>query len=142
MTESIASMDIDFGELTKSIFNREPQDPHSMRLEFLSDIDQNKLVNLLGYFIQYGSKHLYQKELAMLSPNELDVMQKYLHSIGYEVEYNLNRIIKEVTDYRDDGTSFIKKIPINNWQITFNVAPMPSAGAIAMGGCSHERLAH
>lgn len=130
---SITSYDVNFGQLTKSIFDNEPQDPWSLRLEFLSEIDPNGLVKLLSYFVQYGSKHLYQKELALLTPDELDVVRKYLQSIGYDVEYSLNRTVKEVTDYREDGTSFKKRIPINNWQIMFKIAPLPNDH-----GCASE----
>ena len=136
-TMAINSFDIDFKQLTKSIFDNEPLNPWSLRLEFLSNIDQAELFNLLGYFVQYGSKHLYQKELALLSSDEIDVIRQYLQSIGYDAEYNLNQTDKKVvTDYRENGTSFKKRIQINNWQIVFKTATLPNDH-----GCGTEATA-
>ena len=127
------SFDVNFEDLTKAIYTKEPTEPYSFYLEFLSEIDSQKLSKMLGYFIQYGSKYLFDCELSKLTSDQIVILQNYLKSIGYDVEYNVQQTSKTVIDYNPDGTSFEKSIPINFWNISFKKADIPDRG-----GCGNE----
>ncbi len=107
-------------DFIKNIFSSEPKDPFSYRLEL--NVEPNVLVKILGDFVTYGSHTLYQRELALLSEQEIQTIRKYLLSIGYDVEYDMVTVNKKVTDYKPDGSSFEKIIPINKWNISFKIA--------------------
>ncbi len=125
------SFDISFEDLTKSIFSKEPFEPYTFYMEFLTDIDSQKLSEMLGYFIQYGSKQLFNCELAQLTDKQSDTLQNYLKSIGYVASFVTNETFKKVIDYNPDGTPFEKSIPIKSWNITFEKTELP----IKPGGC-------
>jgi hypothetical protein len=116
------SIDINFGNLMKSIFDKPPTDPFSLRIKFISDIDEAGLAKLLAIYLQYGSETLFgTKELAKLSSEQIETLRQYLQMIGYDVEYSLKSLSKVVTDYNPDGTPFEKTIPVNNWNIMFKL---------------------
>lgn len=109
-----------FEDVIKAIFNNVPQPPLSLRLEFIDMMTLQQAQQLLGQFLVYGARKLYNKALHDLNEEEMNQLRRYLHSIGYEVESKKVVIDRVVTDYRPDGTPFERNIPINKWEFAFS----------------------
>lgn len=105
-------MDFDWNEFVERLFKQGPSDPFTFRMEFLDEMDSNKLSQLLGNMLVVGAKQLYNKEIAQLDQNEIDKLQKYYRSIGFEVEYQLKTKIQYIPELK-------KTVPVNYFQIDF-----------------------
>lgn len=108
-----------FEDLMKGIFSNPVQPPLSLRLEFIDIMTLQQAQQLLGQFIVFGARKLYNKALHEVTEDEMKQLRRYLNSIGYDVESKKVVIEKVVTDYRPDGTSFERVIPVNKWEYTF-----------------------
>jgi hypothetical protein len=110
-------MDFDWKEFVEKLFMQQPRDPFTFSMEFLDTISERKLSELLGYMLITGAKNKYNKEIAQLLPQEIDELQKYYHSIGYEVKYQINTKMQYVSELN-------KELPVNFFQIDFQPYPM------------------
>lgn len=108
----IDSVECDWNEFLQKLFNQSPQDPFTFTLQFIDQLDPQKLPQFLGHMLITGAQILYDKEIAQLDPHEIDHLQKYYRSIGYEVEYQ----IKTDTQYLPQLN---QKLPVNFFQIDF-----------------------
>jgi hypothetical protein len=90
----------DFGwdDFVEMLFSRPPEEPFAYQMKFLDELNKQQLTGLLGRSLINGVKLKYNKELAQMTPNEIDEIQKYYHSIGYEVQYRIEKIQKLPTD--------------------------------------------
>ena len=68
------------------LYQSPPQPPFSFQLTLPVGI---RIQDFLGYMVVYGAKELYQRQLADLTPEEIQHLQKYLQSIGWDVEYTI-----------------------------------------------------
>src|SRR5438445_6691370 len=82
-------MDFDWNDFVDRLFQSPPQDPFSFYMEWLEDMTEGKLSELLGTLLVKGAKVLYSKEIAQLAPEEIETLQRYYRSLGYEVEYTI-----------------------------------------------------
>ena len=112
-------VDIDFERLTERIFNEPPADPFTYRLEFLTELDENGLRKELGKMLMRGCKQKYNKEIAQLDEKEIEEMQKYYRSIGYEVDYAIGTQIRYVPELKKTVPELKKTVPVNLFQINF-----------------------
>ena len=87
-------------DFIEKIFEFPPQDPCTFKLEMLDQID---LKEFFTYVITYGSNKLFNKQLFLLEENEVLTLKKYVHSIGYEVFYNItgNTINVDIYPYKN-----------------------------------------
>lgn len=109
-------MDFDWGEFVNNLFSQPPQDPFTFSMEFLDNIDERQLSELLGSMLITGAKNKYHKQIAELSPPEIEQLQRYYHSIGYEVKYQINTKLQFVP-------ALNKQAPVNFFQIDFQPYP-------------------
>ena len=105
-------MDFDWKEFVEQLFNQSPKEPFTFHIEMLTEINEKQLSTLLGNMLITGVKKLYNKDIAQLLPDEIENMQKYFKSIGFEVEY----LIKTQTQYISE---LQKTVPVNYFQIDF-----------------------
>jgi hypothetical protein len=105
-------LDFNWSDFVEKLFTNPPMDPFTLRMEMLDNVDQRKLSQMLGYMLITGAKMKYNKEIAHLLPQEIDTLQKYYRSIGFQVTH-------EVT-VTDGGEG---KGPINHFQISFQKCP-------------------
>ena len=106
--------DFKFNDFVTCVFKNKPQDPFSMRLQFLDELKPENLRQLLAYFIMTGAKNLYNKELAQLSEDEIGNLRKYLYSIGWDVSYEVETRQQNLSE-----TSPEKQTPVNYFKIDF-----------------------
>lgn len=83
--------DFNWEDFVEKLFQQPPRDPFTYTMEFLEKIDAKTLTQLLGNLLVKGVKQKYNKEIANLEPQEINEIQKYFHSIGYEVKYQIER---------------------------------------------------
>lgn len=105
-------MDFDWNVFVERLFQKPPLNPFDLRMEFLEEIDKKKLTELLANMLITGAKIKYEKQLAELDESEIDELQKYFRSLGFEVEYE----IKTTTKYFSDKQ---KTLPVNYFNIDF-----------------------
>lgn len=113
------------------LFRSEPMPPHSFRLEF----EEGRVESTLASILVTGASLRYGKKIDELSEREIDTMRRYLQSIGWDADYNLAVLNKEVLDYNPDGKPLIRLLKLNNWQITFKRAELPGSAH----GCVHAQ---
>ena len=106
--------DFKFKDFVTAIYKMEPQDPFSLRLQFLDEIKKEDLRQLLAYFIMTGAKTLYGKELSELTPKEMKNLRSYLHSIGWDVKYEIEKRMQKISE-KDPN----KETPVNYFKIDF-----------------------
>ncbi len=105
-------MDFDWNDFVEKVYSYPPQDPFTFFLEWLDDMEALKLSELLGNMLVKGCQQLYKKEIAQLNPDEIDTLQKYYRSLGYEVEFKIkteHRYIEQLG----------KTMPVNLFAIDF-----------------------
>jgi hypothetical protein len=102
--------DFDWNEFVDKLFTQPPCEPFTYAIEFLDTIDTHGLTQLLGIMLINGVRNKYNKEIAQLSPNEIQNIREYYHSIGYDISYTLE------TTERDS-------VPINKFNINFTTYP-------------------
>jgi hypothetical protein len=112
--------DMNLDEFIDMIYSNECLDPFAYNFDV--EMEQGSLVQFLGKFVVTGARKLYNKEIAHLTEIEVEKIRSYLLSIGWDVEYEMVCESKTVTDYKPDGTSFKRDIPLNNWKIQFKRA--------------------
>ena len=104
--------DFDWNEFVEKLFRQPPSDPFTFQMSFLEQLTEGQLAQHLGIMLVNGARDKYHKELAELLPAEIEVMQKYFHSVGYEIKYQVEskeQFVKE----------FNKVMPVNYFQINF-----------------------
>lgn len=107
------SMDFDWGDFVESLFHQPPKDPFTFRMEFLDQMDTRGIGELLGgVMLVKGAKYLYNKEIAQLNSDEINNLQKYYRSIGFEVEYDVKSKLQFVKELN-------KNVPVNYFEINF-----------------------
>lgn len=109
-------VDFDWHDFVEKIFSQPPHDPFTFSMSFLDEINEKKLVELMGIMLAKGVKMKYNKEIAQLLPNEIDELQKYYRSIGYEVKYQIETKNQYVANLN-------KTVPVNFFQIDFQPYP-------------------
>ena len=105
--------DFVFKDFVQNIYDTEPLDPFSFRLEFLNNIKETNLRQLLGYFIITGAKILYNKELAQLTSVEIGTLRRYLHSIGWDVSYEIETREEKLNETDPDKTTTVNYYKID-----------------------------
>lgn len=106
--------DFKFKDFVTAIYKKDPQDPFSLCLQFLDEIKPEDLRQLLAYFIVTGAKTLYNKELAQLTPDEIGNLREYLHSVGWDVSYEVETRMQKISE-KDPN----KETPVNYFKIDF-----------------------
>ena len=114
VTAQESYQDFKFKDFVTAIYKMDPQDPFSLRLQFLDEINKEDLRQLLAYFVMTGAKTLYEKELAQLTPDEISNLRKYLHSIGWDVSYEVEKRMQKISE-KDPN----KETPVNYFKIDF-----------------------
>ena len=104
--ESVESLDMDFGNFVKRLYENPLQKPFSYTLQFLTEIPHDQAQNYLGYILTTGAKELFDKELVYLSQEQIETLREYMHSIGWDAEY-------QVTTQENQGQKY------NQWYIEF-----------------------
>jgi hypothetical protein len=112
--------DFDWDDFVAKLFSHPPCDPFTFRFEFLDGNlkgnDQNKIISLLGGMLIKGVRLKYNKEIAQLTQTEIDDVQKYYHSLGYQVKYSIEKT------HQTDPITHVE-IPINKFHIDFQPYP-------------------
>jgi len=109
-------MNESFDAFVQLLFSNPPLPPFSYFIEM------NMSPDILGNMIILGSQIIYGKNMCDLSSNDIGYMRQYLLSIGWDADYNMVDLYKEVLDYYPDGDPYVRKLKINNWQVTFKPA--------------------
>ena len=104
--------DFDWNDFVEKLFQHPPRDPLTFRMSFLDQLEEGQLDQLLGIMLVNGARNKFHKELADLLADEIDVMQKYLRSIGYEFKYQVEECEQFVGEYN-------KVMPVNYHRIHF-----------------------
>ena len=73
--------DCDWIDFVDKMIENPPGEPFSFRLQFLDEIDENKLIKLLSTMLIRCAKYKYNKELYQLSNDDIDVIKEYLSLI-------------------------------------------------------------
>lgn len=110
----LTHIDLNFNEFVSAIYKHEPAEPFAYQLEFLDQMNPEELRKLLAYFIITGAKTIYSKELAQLLPNEIEYLRKYLLSIGFKVEFKIEKRLQKLDPNDQD-----KETPVNYFLIDF-----------------------
>lgn len=110
--------ELDWPQFVEKIFNEEPKDPFTYRIELVDGVDTEKTVRMLGYFVMTGCKQLYDCELANLGLQEIGVMQSYLRSIGWDVEYTVEEEQGTLVE-PDDGSDLTQNALVSHYKISF-----------------------
>jgi HJR/Mrr/RecB family endonuclease len=105
--------DGDWNEFTEKLFSQPPQDPFSYTVSFLDQVDSKKVSELLGYMLIQGVRLRYSKEIAYLTPTEIEEVKNYYHSFGYDITYQVERKTQLETD-----------VPLNIFHIDFRPYPI------------------
>ena len=111
-------IDFNWDEFVIKLFSLPPQNQFSFRIELLQTMDPNELPKLLGNMLVTGAKQLYNKQLAELIPEEIENLQNYYRSIGFELEYKSTKKIQYIPELK-------KTLPINHFQIDFKAMTIP-----------------
>jgi len=119
-------------QFTRMLFMKTSMPPFSFIIDF-GGISPEKI---LASMLISGAQIKYNRELSSLSETEIGTLREYLLSIGWDTDYKLANLYKEVLDYRPDGQPYVRNIKINNWQITFKVAN----SNLASQGCGSAPL--
>jgi hypothetical protein len=85
----LLTMDLSFSDMVKNIYKAPPMDPFSVHFEFLDEINKDDVKKYLANFIMEGASIRYNKQLAELTPEEIKVLSDYLHSIGWDVSFEI-----------------------------------------------------
>lgn len=112
------------------IFSSSPQAPFTYHMEL---DNEEELVAVLSNILVVGANVKYSKSLNNLDQSEIEVMRQYLQSFGWDAEYAMQRVGKEVLDYYRDGKPYIRIIEVNSWNITFMVAQHARTNCSAAG---------
>lgn len=124
---SLTEITSGFEQFVQTLFRSAPQPPFSYIIEF----PNNQVNSILGSLLMTGAQIRYNKQLSDLTVSEIGKIREYLLSIGWDAEYHLATLYKEVLDYQCNGVPYIRNLKINNWQITFQMADQslrPSGG--------------
>jgi hypothetical protein len=105
-------MDFDWDKFVNILFQRPPEDPFTFHMEWLDQMSANQVSQMLGLMLVSGSQKLYGKQIAELAPHEIDQLQRYYRSLGFEVVYNVGQEMKYVEKLG-------KTVPVNLFQIDF-----------------------
>ena len=105
-------MDFNWDEFVERLFSQPPEDPMTFYMEWLTELTESQVSELLGNMLIMGAKTLFDKEIAQLSREEIDTLQKYYNSLGYKVIYAIETKEQYVPNLD-------KMIPVNYFQIDF-----------------------
>ena len=114
--------EIDLAELIDRMFDQEPMQPFSLRMEAITQMDSNALQRLLAQILLKGCKKLFNKPMHCVTADQLDKIRKYFYMIGFDFDNGTNKLEKDVTDYHPDGTPFERKVSLTTWKIEFKPA--------------------
>lgn len=129
MSETELNCSVD--QFITGLFRSEPMPPYSFRLEF----EEGRVESTLAGILVTGASLRYGKKIDELSEREIGTMKQYLQSLGWDADYNLAVLNKEVLDYYPTGKPFIRLLKLNNWQITFKRAELPGS----VHGCAYSQ---
>jgi len=90
--------DFSWKDFVASVYSRDHEPPYTFTLQFLDEIPKNALQKYLGHFLIYGAKHLFDKELGTLSPEEIETIGHYLKSIGWDASYEVKTRMQKLDD--------------------------------------------
>lgn len=105
--------DGDWVEFTENLFSQPPQEPFSFAISFLDQVDPKQVTQLLGQMLIQGVRRRYHKEIAQLTPTEVEEVKNYYRSFGYDISYQIERKIQPHTS-----------VPINLFHIDFQPYPV------------------
>ncbi len=105
-------MDFDWNDFVEKLFIEREKDPFTYRMEFLEEMTAGKLSEFLGEMLIKGTNQLYKKEISQLTEDEVNTLQRYYRSIGFEFEYLKKTKIQYVPELK-------KTLPVNFFQIDF-----------------------
>lgn len=128
-TETETELNLSVDQFISTLFRNEPMPPYSFRLEF----EEGQVISALASILATGASLRYNKKIDELSEREISTMRQYLQSIGWDADYALVVLNKEVLDYYPSGKPFIRLLKLNKWQIIFKTAEMPQS----VYGCAH-----
>lgn len=101
------------------IFHAPPMPPFTYSL---SNLDFTNAVAVLQQMVFYGADYLYHRSLENLSSEQVETIQTYLHSVGWDGKVELNPHTKTVVDYTPYGQPQCRNLTINQINITFSLA--------------------
>ena len=85
----LLTCDLSFSDMVKNIHKAPPMEPFSVHFEFLDEIKKEDIKKYLAHFVVEGANIKYGKQLAELTPEEIKVLSDYLHSIGWDVSFEI-----------------------------------------------------
>ena len=92
----IGEVSMNFSELTQRLFELDPLPPRSISFGLEEDSNSTSssmIPKLLGQFLITGAQMRYHKpELGLLTPEEVEGLRKYLHSIGWDFDYTVQTL--------------------------------------------------
>lgn len=115
--ERSGSADFSWKDFVENIYRRDPEPTHTFSIEALEELPKDAMQKYLAYFLMYGAKTLYKKELAQLVPEEIDNLRRYLSSIGWKVNYTI-----ETKQQNLDDNDKSKSTMVNYFLIDFTPA--------------------
>jgi hypothetical protein len=107
---NLLTHELSFSDMVKNIYSAPPMDAFSVHFEFLDEIKKEEVKKYLAYFVMEGAKIKYNKQLAELVDTEIATLSEYLHSIGWDVSFQIETKTQNI-----EG----KDIPVNYFLIDF-----------------------
>lgn len=109
-------MEIEYNELVETIFNKEPEIPKSITLDFVERLSLNELFEFLLTFFTDGCKKLYGElvnnkttvDLSKLNEYRLNKIKSYVTMIGFRLYVDIEPC---------DESKNYKKLMYNNIHI-------------------------
>lgn len=122
--EQVPHLKLDLSSFAKKLYSfSTPPEPRSLDICIQhGSTNVTSVVPILQTILNYGMGQLHGKTIYQvheLEDDEHQTMRRYFHSFGWDFEMVSTPFEKEVTDYREDGSSYIRKIRSYNRQVLF-----------------------
>ena len=104
--------DFDFKDFVFALYQNPADPPFTYTLKFLNEMTKGDLQMALLYIVSQGSQILYQKKMGELTPKEIENIQSYLRSIGWQVKYVPDKKAKA-------GGKTLEEMTIRDYRIHF-----------------------
>jgi len=107
-------MEVSIDELVNNIFNKQPQPPKSIQLQFIENLSMKEIYEFLLTFFTEGAKYKFgldktdpntKIDIASWTSKEINLIKEYFASISFKLSYEIDHITtfsnKNIITYKD-----------------------------------------